>query len=133
MTFCWPGRRALHLCLIATLLAAQLVSTSAAAHAGAHTEAHTNSPDDAMIGTDRALAEARSTDQRERLLNALERDAVRDALVARGVNPDAAAERIDRLNDQELASLSAQMDELPAGAGATTLLLVIIILVLLLR
>lgn len=121
MTFCWPGRRALHLCLIATLLAAQLVSTSAAAL------------DDAMIGTDRALAEAHSTDQRERLLNALERDAVRDALVARGVDPDAAAERIDRLNDQELASLSAQMDELPAGAGATTLLLVIIILVLLLR
>lgn len=125
MTFCWPGRRALHLCLIATLLAAQLVSTSAAAH--------TDTLNDAMIGTDRALAEARSTEQRERLLNALERNAVRDALVARGVNPDAAAERIDRLNDQELASLSAQMDELPAGAGATTLLLVIIILVLLLR
>lgn len=130
MTFCCPGRRALHVCLIATLLAAQLVSTTSAA---AHTGAHTDTLNDAMIGTDRALAEARSTDQRERLLNALERDAVRDALVARGVDPDAAAERIDRLNDQELASLSAQMDELPAGAGATTLLLVIIILVLLLR
>ncbi|WP_162925696.1 PA2779 family protein [Isoalcanivorax indicus] len=115
-----PGRRALHLGLIAALLA----STSAFARAEL---------DAGMLGTDTALAEARVADHRAQLLTALERDAMRDALVARGVNPEQAAERIERLSEQELALLSEQMDELPAGAGATTVLLVVIILLLILR
>lgn len=86
-----------------------------------------------MISTGSELADARQLEQRTRLLTALEQEEVRDALVARGVDPEQAAERIARLSEQEMAMFADQMDELPAGAGAVTLLLVIILLILLLR
>ena len=62
----------------------------------------------------------------------LEQEAVKQQLIAYGVDPADAAERISGLSDQELAELAAQMEELPAGGSVLALIgavfLVLIIL-----
>jgi hypothetical protein len=51
----------------------------------------------------------------------LQQDEVRAQLVAYGVDPVDAAERVAQLSDQELAELAAQMDDLPAGGSVLAL------------
>ncbi len=64
----------------------------------------------------------------------LQRREVERQLIASGLDPAAAALRVQGMTDAEIATLHAQMDQLPAGAGVSTthLLLIIIILILLL-
>ena len=52
----------------------------------------------------------------------LEQEAVKQQLIAYGVDPEDAAERISGLSDQELADLAAQMEDLPAGGSALALI-----------
>lgn len=76
---------------------------------------------------------AGSTQQLQDTLNAaLENDEVINKLVAMGVDPSAAKDRIANLTEAEAQTLAAKLDSMPAG-GNVVLLLVIIILVLLLR
>lgn len=63
---------------------------------------------------------------------ALDNSEVVDKLVAMGVDPKAAKDRISNMTDAEAQTLAAKIDSMPAG-GNVVLLLVIIILVLLLR
>lgn len=113
-----------HRLLNALLIFMLIGVTAPAAHAG-------------IVGTDTLLHEQSVKDERQRLTELLEgmleRDDVRAALVERGVSPEDAAQRVASLSEQELQAFGAQMDELPAGAGAVTLLLVIILLILILR
>ena len=51
----------------------------------------------------------------------LQQDAVKAQLIAYGVDPVDAAERVAQLSDQELAELAAQMDDLPAGGSVLAL------------
>lgn len=66
------------------------------------------------------------------LHGALDNSEVIDKLVAMGVDPKAAKDRIANMTDAEAQTLAAKIDSMPAG-GNVVLLLVIIILVLLLR
>lgn len=52
----------------------------------------------------------------------LEREAVRQQLMAYGVDPADAVERVAALSDQELAELAAQMEDLPAGGSVLALI-----------
>lgn len=71
-----------------------------------------------MIGTSEVLeTESRELDK-ERILNALQREDVQQKLQSWGVDPDTAQDRIQALTDRELARIAQRMDSLPAGGDA---------------
>lgn len=85
----------------------------------------------AMMGTAELAPDARS-EQLERVDRFLARDQVRDLLLAQGVAQEDVRARVAALSDTELAMISSQLDELPAGAGALALIgAVFVILVIL--
>lgn len=68
-----------------------------------------------VISTGSALQLQARDHQITRVTTFLAREDVHKALIARGVNPTDAAQRIDSLSDSELEHLAARIDELPAG------------------
>ena len=87
------------------------------------------SADAAMVDT----AEILSASDKAELVDALERQDVRQELLALGVDPEDALARIDQMTNEEIAELKGNIGELPAGAdiGVVELLLIIIIIILL--
>lgn len=85
----------------------------------------------AMMGTAEFAPDTRA-EQLQRVDSFLAQEQVRDMLQQKGVNPDDARARVAALSDAELAMVSQQIDELPAGAGALAVIgiafLVLIIL-----
>jgi hypothetical protein len=69
---------------------------------------------------------------RTRLLGALDRSDLAAALAARGVDVAQARERVAALSDAEARLVAAELDRLPAGAGAEILTTITFIFVLLL-
>lgn len=69
---------------------------------------------------------------RDQVLQALARDDVQQQLIARGVNPADARQRVASLSDSELADLQQHMDALPAGSGALAVVGVVAIVLLVL-
>lgn len=107
--------------LTAQLLVATLLIT------GMHTQASA-----AMIGTSALAQSEQSQISRDQLQRMLDRSDVQERLIALGVDPDAARERVAALTETEIASLSKRMDEMPAGGidVITAALLVFIILLI---
>jgi hypothetical protein len=68
----------------------------------------------------------------DQLQQAMLRDDVREALVALGVTPEAAQERIATLSDQELLALENQIDRLPAGGNLLVVIGIVFIVLLIL-
>ena len=90
---------------VSYLLVISLLSLSIhlpAAHAG-------------MIGTESVINASRVQQDRHRLRNILSRNDVKTQLMARGVDPAQVQARVDSLTDQEVQSLAAKMDQMPAG------------------
>jgi hypothetical protein len=85
-----------------------------------------------LITTDQILTEAAPQD-RERVRAFIERQDVRQQMVALGVDPDEALARVASLSDEEVRQISGQLDNLPAGGfiGAVVGAILIIFLVLL--
>ena len=84
-----------------------------------------------MIGTGQAVATASMQAERAALVNTLSRSDVASQLQAQGVDPLAAKARVASMTDQEVASLSGQIDALPAGAmsdGATWAIVIVAVL-----
>ena len=71
----------------------------------------------AMIGTEMVLQPDRNQKTRDYLHDLLSREKIRQVLVARGVNPQEAKDRIDCLSDDEIEQIFEKFDDLPAGAG----------------
>ncbi|HEX4881567.1 MAG TPA: PA2779 family protein [Porticoccaceae bacterium] len=86
----------------------------------------------AMMGTAAMTADARGA-QLERVDSFLAQQQVLDILEARGVNPDDARARVAALSDAELAMVSEQIDELPAGAGALAVIGVVFLVLVILE
>ncbi|MGY0194448.1 PA2779 family protein [Leptothrix sp. BB-4] len=78
-----------------------------------------------------AQAEASLGPAQRQLLAAVDRAEVAQALVARGVDPAQARQRIAALSDAQAQALAAEMDQAPAGADGVLDTLVFIFLVLL--
>ena len=83
-----------------------------------------------MIGTAVVIDQQQAVLDRGRLLTALDRDEVREQLIALGVDPRSARERVASLSDEELRSVAGQVQDLPAG-GDILGVAVLIFLVLL--
>jgi hypothetical protein len=86
----------------------------------------------ATVSTQMQLSAAQGRDLRDQVLQALTRDDVRQQLIARGVDPAAARERVASLSDSELADMHKQIDQLPAGSGALAVVGVVAIVLLVL-
>ncbi|MDQ6997895.1 MAG: PA2779 family protein [Mariprofundus sp.] len=69
----------------------------------------------AIVTTDQVIAMQDTNADRERVIAFLDRADVQQELVKQGVSPDEAKARVAHLNDEELAMLSGNIDELPAG------------------
>ena len=83
----------------------------------------------AMVSTSDILMQS----ERAQVVNMLEREDVRQQLIAMGVDPEASLMRVEHMTNEELVQLNGHLGELIAGAGIRTIdLLLVIILVILL-
>lgn len=85
----------------------------------------------ALVQTGQVLPMSDAEQTRARLQVMLERADVRAQLEAWGVDPQAAQARVDSLTPQELAELSARMDQLPAGGSTVGTIAVVSLIVFL--
>lgn len=83
----------------------------------------------ALVGTETILENSRVNETRRILQIALEREDVRNALLARGIDPMEARARIDSLSDAEIANIADRMDQLPAGGDSFFIFLILIAVV----
>lgn len=83
-----------------------------------------------LVGTDAVVNAAQAEQSRERLTDALNRADVKQQLVVRGVDPAQVQARLDSLTDEEVQTLSAKLDQLPAGGDALGVLVFIFIVLL---
>jgi hypothetical protein len=67
---------------------------------------------------------------RGQLLTVLDREDVRKELLAMGVDPQAARERVAALSDDEIQSLNGRIQELPAGGDVLGVALVVFLVLL---
>jgi len=72
----------------------------------------------AMVNTAEILKQTQQDHERECLRRLFDRSEVRRQLEAWGVNSEEAKAWVDSLTDEEIAELSARIDQMPAGAGA---------------
>jgi hypothetical protein len=84
----------------------------------------------ALVGTDAVVNAAQAQQSRERVLSTLNRDDVKAQLMARGVDPSQVQARLDSLTDEEVQTLAAKMDQLPAGGDGLGLLVFIFVVLL---
>jgi len=105
------------LCVAVSLGMAGMVSTASAG----------------VIGSRVVMQQAERADTVARVQAALDRDAVQAQLVALGVDPAMAVERIAALTDAELRQLDGRLAELPAGAGAVEVVGIVFIVLLILE
>ncbi|MGM0552317.1 MAG: PA2779 family protein [Pseudomonadota bacterium] len=82
-----------------------------------------------MLDTGSLIEEASADDPRTRLLNQLADAEVRAQLIAMGVDPERAEQRVVRLTDAELAQLEARMGTDPAGASGALGVVAIVFMV----
>ncbi|TDY03975.1 PA2779 family protein [Thiohalophilus thiocyanatoxydans] len=84
----------------------------------------------AMLGTDDILAGDNLQQQRDYVKELLNRDEVQNQLADMGVDPLEAEQRVDAMTEQEIQTLSSQLEELPAGASALGLLAFVLVVLL---
>lgn len=84
----------------------------------------------ALMGTETALIETRSTAERDRIREFLQRDDVVVALQKNGVDQRLALARVEAMTDAEVAQLSERLDQLPAGGNVLGVLFAVFIILL---
>ncbi|MTI62768.1 MAG: hypothetical protein FH755_02605 [Methylophaga sp.] len=80
-----------------------------------------------MVDNDQILANAQQEISKTQILSELDRQDVQDKLVAAGVNIDDAKQRIQQMNNQELAQIQQDFENMPAGSGIIGALLVVFV------
>ena len=85
-----------------------------------------------IVSTDQIATEQRTEIQRVAVRDFLGRDDVQAQLEARGVDARDALLRVNSLTASELATLSTQIDTLPAGEGALGFVIGLIVIFMLL-
>jgi len=108
--------------IFSTLLATSLVWSGLVSQAGAAMV----SVQDALTMESRA---ARITDLQARLA----RDDIKAAMMRLGVDPEEAGLRVASLNDQELAQLDGQLDQLPAAGSVLALIGAVFVVLMILE
>ena len=105
---------------VAIVLSAQLVlATQAVTMAQAE-----------MLGTDAAISKYSALGDRAVLLDTLQKQEIRDQIVALGVDPAEAEARLAALSDAEIATILTQMEQDNAGADIVGTLFTVFIILL---
>jgi len=86
-----------------------------------------------VVGTRTVMQQAERADTVARVQAALDRDDMQAQLVAHGVDPAAAMERIAALTDEELRYLDGRLAELPAGSDLVGVIGVVFVVLLILE
>lgn len=81
----------------------------------------------AVINTETIMSTVSADEARNQLNQFLSREDVRAVLIAHNIDPIEAKKRVDTLSDDEVARISHQIEQLPAGGGAVEVLLVLLI------
>ena len=81
----------------------------------------------ALVNTNQVVQETADAQTRTRLRTLLARADVTAQLEAWGVDPHEAQARVDTLTAEELETLSARMDELPAGGSGLAVVAVVLL------
>ncbi len=82
----------------------------------------------AMIGTENAIDQTLTAQNRDKVEAFMTRTDVREQMQKMGVNADDATSRVASMTDQEISKVAGKIDELPAaGSGAGTVLIVLLI------
>jgi len=68
-----------------------------------------------LISSEEVIANHSNQADRERIRSLFDRADVREQLQAKGVSAEAAKARVDALSDEEVASISGKLDNVPAG------------------
>lgn len=87
----------------------------------------------APVGTGALLQEESTEAQVLRVRDALAREEVRHAMVALGVDPMAARERVASLTPAELAALEGELEQLPAGGDFFAVVGVVFVVLIILE
>ena len=83
----------------------------------------------AIVSTTDLVAEQQSQIDREYLLNSLDREEVKIAVVSQGVDVEMAKVRVASMTDSEVNLLNAKMDAMPAASGLVdTVVFVLVVL-----
>jgi hypothetical protein len=64
---------------------------------------------------------------RQQIIQLINQDEVREKLIAMGVDPDLAKNRVNQMTASELTQLNDQIDQLPAGGGILGLVVLIFV------
>ena len=81
----------------------------------------------ALVTNELVIAQAQQHSAKVQLLQTVNRDDVREQLLAMGVSQEDITSRIDLMTHEEIAQLNQQIDELPAGGDLLGVILVIFI------
>ncbi|MEL6519067.1 MAG: PA2779 family protein [Pseudomonadota bacterium] len=84
-----------------------------------------------MLSTEQAIANYAAHADRQFLLSEIQRDEIRDEIVAQGVDPAEAEARLMALTDAEVATLVQQMEDGSAGADGIVGVLFTVFVILL--
>lgn len=87
----------------------------------------------ALVINTSSYMEMQNNSFRTELQSMLARKDFQDQLVAFGVKPNDAADRIAALTDQELMQLQERMNDLPAGSGALAVIGVVFLVLIVLE
>ena len=85
----------------------------------------------AMIDTESVINVNRSQNPRDCLNNLLARKEIQAALIAQGIDPQEAQERIDNLSDDEAGKFVHELDQIPAGGGFLEAFIIVVFLIFL--
>ena len=80
----------------------------------------------AMIGTEKLLTAGRHQESRDYLHQLMERQQIKGVLIAQGIDPEEAKQRIESLTDEEIALVAHKLDDLEAGRGVFIFSMIII-------
>lgn len=85
-----------------------------------------------VIPSDNVIAEQQRLYNKQQILDMVDSQQVHDQLIALGVSPADARNRIANMTDAELAEFQRQMDELPAGQGVVSAIVTVLVVIALL-
>jgi hypothetical protein len=84
----------------------------------------------AMVGTEKFLQAGDNQNSREYLHQIMDREEIKNALIAQGIDPLEARLRIQSLTDDEIQLIAERLDELSAGSGVGIFSLIVIAVII---
>lgn len=84
-----------------------------------------------VISSDEIMSAERTQYDKQQILSYVDSDAVQQQLIALGVDSDMAKLRISSMTSSEIASLNAQMDDMPAGGVVGTVVTILLVIAVL--